>query len=262
MIKVQTSLIISVVFHTFFLFYKKDSIAPKIKIKKVTKIKIKDTTVKAPPQKSSSSEKKLKSTFSLRDLAIKDFKKKEISSYLVGTIKSLDLQKNDIFFNQFDKYLKYSPELVENKIQGNVSMTFFLDNNLKYAPSKLKLKSNSPYLKVVIVNSLNKTLKTLKISKRFTISKLTKFTIKARFSLSTSRKNLLNSQIYEDQYFFYRQKYGVSSTKDNINHVMNKALIHATNWLSLLEYLPDKEKTKVQKNWKLKQYERNPIFYK
>jgi hypothetical protein len=185
--------------------------------------------------------------------------KVDFAEYEVDSSKNISVQKNTLLFNTINKYLKYPNELVRSKIQGHVSAKFYLDKNGKYDESKSQINSNSVYLRVHIARLLRKSLEALD-SGKLKLKKLTQFNASFQFKLTTTKNEKDTSQIFDNNYFFYRQKYGVSNKGDVIVKGIGKSLIHLTNWLSLLEYAPDSDKAMLQKGFKLKSYE-NDLFY-
>lgn len=217
-----------------------------IKLKKVIK-KFQTKTQTSRPKKLSLSSL----AFNPKNLRMEDLE--------IHQINDLNLQKQNIVFNHIDQYLIYPTELIENEIYGFVTAEIFIDKNLQYLENKTKIKGSSRYLNVHIARVLRLALKSLN-QKELNIKKLTRFNLLFEFRLTTSKELLEKSKITDQYFFFYRQEYGAVKNQDKINKAFGKALLHITNWFSLLEYLPDSDEKKLKKAWKLRSYEYDRFY--
>ena len=182
------------------------------------------------------------------------------SHHKVDTAKSISFSKSTYIFDTIDDCLDYPSELADNLIQGNASAKFYLTKDGKYDETRTQVESHSAYLRVHIARLLRTSLSTLD-PKKLNLKKTTQFTVLFLFKLTTDQNKKHTSKLFEGHYFYYRQKYGVSTATDSVVKGVHKTLTHLTNWLTLLEYLPDNDKVKAQKNYKLKSYEDDPFFY-
>ena len=176
-------------------------------------------------------------------------------SFEVLSVDNIDSKNTNIVFNQIAQYLIYPAEFVENEIKGNVMSHVFFSKEGKLILNKLKIKSASPYLRVHIARTIRAALKKLQVQG---LSKMAVFKILFEFKLTTKGED--KDVILDDALYFSRWKYGISSNGDKLVHGIGKALVNMTNWLSLLEYLPESKAQKHKRVRGLRKYEIDKFF--
>lgn len=251
-------LIISLLLHCVLFFkenIKSDKIKP-IQEKKVNLKLIKKTQVEMKTLKTKKSKLE-KITFSM--LGIPSLEKVDSNQYEVKSNKYHSIQKSNLLFNAIEEQLIYPNELVENNIQGHVSVRIYLNKGNQYDEKLTKIKGASPFIKVHIARTLRKVL-IPEFIKNLNIKKLTRYNIVFNFKLTSEKRAQDESRLLEDSFYFYRQEYGVSSKGDKIIKGVDKTLMNLTNWFTLLEYLPDSDQTKQRKMRIIKSYEDDLFF--
>ncbi|MFG1501489.1 hypothetical protein ABMA70_14880 [Halobacteriovorax sp. XZX-3] len=257
--KFKLSLIISFLLHTLLLFsYSKND-----QIKKITQREPIKMKVKSLKQKKSSIQKNFSKNYRAKGLKLSDFsinpKHLNIDDAKISTNSNIGIAKANQIFSKIEQNLTYPEELVEIEAQGHFQVTFYLDKNAQYEEKRTKISVGSRFLRAYIAKVLRKSLKNID-QKDLKLQKLTKFNAVFKFNLTTSATELGQSQLLKDRYFFYRQRYGVSTGRDRVMNGVTKTLTGITNILSLLEYLPDSDATKLRKKRVLETYIKDPFY--
>ncbi|MFG1486555.1 hypothetical protein ABMA77_10815 [Halobacteriovorax sp. RZ-1] len=257
--KFHLSFIISLLLHALLLFtYSKNH-----KIKNITHREPIKMKVKSLKQKKKSIQKSFSKNYKTKGLKLSDFsidpKHLSLDEAKISTNSNIGLAKANRIFAKIEQNLTYPEELVEIESQGHFQVTFYLDKGARYDEKRTKISTGSRFLRAYIAKVLRNSLKNLD-QRDLKLKKLTKFDAVFKFNLTTSVTELGQSQLLKDRYFFYRQRYGVSTGRDKVMNGVSKTLAGITNVLSLLEYLPDSDATKLKKKRILETYINDPFY--
>lgn len=244
-------LIISLALHLLLLLEIENHIKTKIPEKKDTAIKI---TLK---KRAKIFKKKIKNKNSEINLSLLGIAKNEVLEsqiYQIDSIKNTSTNSIQKVFSRLSNHLEYPEIFVKHNIKGNAIASIHFNKNGFFLRDQLKINSTSHYLKAHITMSIKKAMKNFKLP---SLVKQTCFKVLYEFKLTTSGKD--ENKILNDAILLSRWKYGITSKGDKIANGINKGLTNLTNWMSLIEYIPESEKDKQKSKRELEAYERDIV---
>lgn len=255
----KISLVASISIHLVLFFISQNRVIKKNPRKQEIKIKVKERA-KRPYKRSSLSNNKKKTKIENLNFSMFAVKKSAVKLNESRVLSNSDLQVGEAnhVFSEIEKNLLYPAELVEIGASGSFSVKFYLDKDGNYLENRTKISEGTRFLRVYIARVLRKSL--INMNRKLKLSKLTQFDATFKFQLSTSHVKLESSQVLKNRYFFYRQNYGISTGRDKVMNGLTKTLTGISNIFSLLQYLPDSDKTKLRKKRLLENYINDPFY--